>query len=185
MTALLVGLLVLAATLLSRPDPARRLRSVVVTRQPEIRPAPGRGDVALLADLVAAALAAGGTPVAALDVAGRAVGDREGEEVVRVAARLRLGSDWAGAWAGTSPALEPLRRCLGLALGAGAPGADLLRSTASELRRRRQRAAQLEANRLGVRLVLPLGLCALPAFLLLGVVPVVMSLAGRVLAGVG
>lgn len=183
MTPLLVALLGLAATLLGWPDPAHRLRAATRPSSPAPRPVAGPSDVPLLVDLVAAALAAGAPPVAALDVAGRAVGGREGEEVVRVAARLRLGSDWDGAWSGTSFDLEPLRRCLGLALGTGAPGAGLLRDTASELRRRRHRAAQLEASRLGVRLVLPLGLCALPAFLVLGVVPVVLSLASQVLAG--
>ena len=35
---------------------------------------------------------------------------------------------------------------------------------------------------LGVRLMLPLGLCILPAFLLLAVVPVVISLVGATIA---
>ena len=39
----------------------------------------------------------------------------------------------------------------------------------------------LAAARLGVRLVLPLGLCLLPAFVLLGIVPFVLSLGGRLL----
>lgn len=181
MTPLLVSLLVLAAALVLSPDPARRLLAVARPRSQPPGSVVGHSDVPLLVDLVAAALGAGATPVAALDIAGRAVGGHEGEEVVRVAARLRLGSDWAGAWTGTSAPLEPLQRCLGLALSVGAPGAGLLRATASELRRRRHRSAQLEASRLGVRLVLPLGLCALPAFLVLGVVPVVLSLATELL----
>lgn len=184
MTAVLVALLGAALwLLLAAPAAEQRLRAVAGTPVSQTPPPPGPSDVALLADLVAAALAAGATPLAALDVAGRAVGGLEGEQVVRVAARLRLGSDWGGAWRGTRPGLEPLTRCLGLALDTGAPGAALLRDAASELRRRRARAAQLEASRLGVRLVLPLGLCALPAFLALGVVPVVISLADHVLTG--
>ena len=183
MTGATVAVLGLVATWLAAPDPARRLRSVAAGRLTASSLAAAAGDVALLADLVAAALGAGATPVSALDVAGRAVGGAEGDEVVTVAARLRLGSDWGAAWVGTSAAVVPLQRSLRLALGTGAPGADLVRATATELRRRRHRAAQLEANRLGVRLVLPLGLCALPAFGLLGVVPVVVSLAGQVLAG--
>lgn len=38
-----------------------------------------------------------------------------------------------------------------------------------------------DGARLGVRLVLPLGLCLLPAFVLLGIVPFVLSLGGRLL----
>ncbi|WP_418606028.1 hypothetical protein [Georgenia sp. SUBG003] len=45
------------------------------------------------------------------------------------------------------------------------------------------REAQEAAARLGVRLVLPLGLCFLPAFVLLGLVPVVLAAGGAVLGG--
>lgn len=183
MTAVVVATLLLVAVLVSSPGADRRARSALAlagSRVPVV--VVRRTDVALLVDLVAAAMSAGATPVAALQTAGRAVDGAGADDVVRVAARLRLGSDWDGAWAGTDAELEPLRRCLGLAMGTGAPGAGLLRDTATELRRRRHRASQLEASRLGVRLVLPLGLCALPAFLALGVVPVVLSLAGQVLA---
>ncbi|HZI96748.1 MAG TPA: type II secretion system F family protein [Actinomycetales bacterium] len=187
MTALLVALLVLGAVLALGGGPRRRLRRVlapaasapVATGAPEGTPA----DVALLADLVAAALAAGVPPVTALDEAGRAVGGAEADDLVRVASRLRLGSDADGAWAGTSPELDPVRRCLGIAHHTGAPAARLLRDVATELRRRRRRGAERRASRLGVALVLPLGLCALPAFGALAVVPVVLSLAGQVLAG--
>jgi pilus assembly protein TadC len=44
------------------------------------------------------------------------------------------------------------------------------------LRRRRNREAEKRAAALGVRLVIPLGACALPAFVCLGVVPVLLSL---------
>jgi len=42
-------------------------------------------------------------------------------------------------------------------------------------------AAREAAGRLGVRLVLPLGLCFLPAFILIGLVPVILSLAAGLL----
>ena len=77
----------------------------------------------------------------------------------------------------------PLARCLELAEQTGAPVAVLLRSAADELRRRRRRAAALAAARLGVRVVAPLGLCTLPAFAALAVVPVLISLGRDLLAG--
>ena len=46
------------------------------------------------------------------------------------------------------------------------------------MRRDRQRAVEVAAQAAGVRAVAPLAACFLPAFLLLGVVPVVASLAG-------
>ena len=69
----------------------------------------------------------------------------------------------------------------GLALSArsGAPAVDLLRASAAEARRTRRTEGRLAAARLGARLLLPMGVCTLPAFLLLGVGPMLLS----VLAG--
>lgn len=71
------------------------------------------------------------------------------------------------------------RRCetvLDLSRRAGAPAGLLLRSDARELRLEARTAAQTAAGRLGVTLMLPLGVCILPAFLVVGVVPLVVSL---------
>ena len=56
------------------------------------------------------------------------------------------------------------------------PGAPLLRSEAAEHRRDARAAAAMAAERLGVLLMLPLGACVLPAFLLVGVVPLFVAL---------
>ena len=56
--------------------------------------------------------------------------------------------------------------------------APLLQSHADELRRGEHRRRQIAAARLGVMLVLPLGVCVLPAFVLMGVVPVLITLVG-------
>lgn len=71
------------------------------------------------------------------------------------------------------------RRCervLDLSRRAGAPAGLLLRSEARELRLEARTSAQTAAGRLGVTLMLPLGVCILPAFLVVGVVPLVVSL---------
>ena len=44
------------------------------------------------------------------------------------------------------------------------------------MRRERFRAAEKRAASLSVKLVIPLGLCSLPAFICLGVVPVLLAL---------
>ncbi|GAB2692716.1 type II secretion system F family protein [Thalassiella azotivora] len=138
-------------------------------------------DVALVVDLVAAVLTTGAPPHTALEVVGRAVGGEAGGDVgaamLRVAARTRLGAVGDRAWDGDADLLELLRRPLDLARDTGAPAAALLRQAAADLRGQRHRRAQAAAGRLGVRLVLPLGLCSLPAFVAWAVVPVVLSLA--------
>ncbi len=59
---------------------------------------------------------------------------------------------------------------------AGVPAGALLRAEAEEVRRAAAAEGRRGAARLGVRLMLPLGACVLPAFLALGVIPVMLSL---------
>lgn len=58
----------------------------------------------------------------------------------------------------------------------GAPTVELLELTAVQARRRRRQVVEEQAARLAVKMVLPLGLCFLPGFILLGVIPVVLGL---------
>ena len=142
------------------------------------RERPGdRTSVAVVLDLLEVALAAGVPVPRALDAVGRAVGGTEGAALVRVAAALGLGAAWGRAWAGAPAGLAPVGELLGPSWSAGAPPGPALRRGAQSVRRARRRAAREAAGRLGVRLVLPLGVCFLPAFVLLGLVPVVLSLA--------
>lgn len=75
---------------------------------------------------------------------------------------------------GGDPAPET-ERMLALSRRAGAPAVDLLRSAAAEARRQVRTEGRLRAARLSARLLLPLGVCTLPAFLLLGVGPMLLS----------
>jgi len=150
----------------------------------------GALDVPLLLELTAAAVGAGLPPGTAVEEALDAVeGTRSpaavplAPELRGVCAQLRLGADPRTAWAGAGPALAPLADALLLSALTGAPAADLLLAAAEQTRRERRRAAEEAAARLGSLLVLPLGLCTLPSFLLLGVVPVVLTLAGSLLTG--
>lgn len=138
--------------------------------------------VALAMDLLAAALSAGATLPDALEVVARSGATHHGEALAALAARLR--AEPAGGWddlAPTEPALEPVCRVVALIVAAGVPASSLLQTGAQELRRHAVREAQIRAAQLGVRLVLPLGLCALPAFIAVAVVPVVLALARQLL----
>lgn len=139
--------------------------------------AAGPADPALLLDLVAVALAAGAPVPAALAAVGAAWQGPAGEAVLRAARALALGTPWEVAWAGAPRAARAVGDALGPSWSAGASPVPLLRAAADRSRAARRAAARTAAGRLGVRLVLPLGLCFLPAFVLLGLVPVVVSLA--------
>lgn len=64
---------------------------------------------------------------------------------------------------------------LGLSVRAGAPAVELLRAAAADQRHSARTEGRLRAARLGSRLLLPMGVCTLPAFLLLGVAPMLLS----------
>lgn len=68
-----------------------------------------------------------------------------------------------------------IRGVLDLSQRAGAPAVELLRASAAEERRHARTEGRLRAARLGAKLLLPMGLCTLPAFLLLGVAPMLLS----------
>ena len=64
----------------------------------------------------------------------------------------------------------------------GAPLSSVLARIAEDMRRDRQVAVEVAARSAGVKAVAPLAACFLPAFLLLGVVPVVAALASSLLS---
>ncbi|HKT57481.1 MAG TPA: type II secretion system F family protein [Microbacterium sp.] len=67
-------------------------------------------------------------------------------------------------------------RILELSRTAGVPAADLLRADASLARHRARTEGRMAAARLSSRLLVPLALCTLPAFLLLGVAPMLLGI---------
>jgi len=150
-----------------RPDARADLRRRAVPCQ----------DVVLLLDLLDMAVTAGAGVPRALEAVGEAVGGTDGERLARVSVELLLGAPWSAAWAGVPDGLRPIAECLEAAWVQGAAPGPALRARAGVIRRDRRRAAREAAGRLGVHLVLPLGLCFLPAFVLLGLVPVLVSLA--------
>ncbi|MFI0897168.1 type II secretion system F family protein [Streptomyces sp. NPDC020983] len=144
---------------------------------------PGSGQLPLCADLMAACLAAGATPGEAAGAVGGCLGGPLGAALIRAQAELRLGGDPGECWLrfGGGSAARDLGRCLARASTTGsAPVAEMSR-LAAELRAAHGRTALAAARRAAVLATAPLGLCFLPAFLLVGVVPVVIGLSGAVL----
>ncbi|MFD0367210.1 type II secretion system F family protein [Streptomyces sp. NPDC059071] len=139
----------------------------------------------LAADLLAACASAGAPPGESADAVGRSLGGPVGERLVRTAAELRLGGEPADVWRrfGEIPGAVGLARCLERAASSGAPAADAVARQAEALRAARARAAATRAQRAEVLITAPVGLCFLPAFLAVGVAPVVIGLASGLLGG--
>ncbi len=139
-------------------------------------------DVASSMVLLALALQSGCGVVEAIEhVAGQSPG-RPGQDLSTVAAALQWGIAERGAWAAVDPAWRSAGQSLRLATRAGVGPSGLLLKGASDMRAGELARLEVDAARVGVRLVLPLGLTFLPAFCLTGVVPIVIALARQVLA---
>ena len=131
-------------------------------------------DTALVLELLAAQLRAGLAPLAALGTLAEALNSRPLHTVCQ---RLQMGSGWGSAWSGSAAGtFGELRDALAPAYTGGAPSTALLLSLADAHRLNERRAAERAAGKLSVALVVPLGLCSLPAFICLGIMPILISL---------
>lgn len=140
-------------------------------------------DLPLGSDLLAAALRAGAPVDRAVSAVADALGGPLGARLDRVGRSLRLGAAPPEAWAQLSD-VTGADRLIAAAVRSSDSGGALagaLTRLADDLRADRSAAAEAAARRAGVLVVLPLGLCFLPAFVLAGLVPVVVAVLGDVL----
>jgi len=188
-----VGLLAGAAVAVAGPRLLARLEPQAVRAERErlLR------DLPLLLDLLAACLAGGAHPAAAAEAVGQAVPGPAGRRLLAVRASLAVGMPASEAWASLGqPAVEeaaghrrdepdpyaPAARALARAAEGGAPVAQAVSRLAAEARADARSRGEQAARRVGVLAVAPLGLCFLPAFVLIGVVPVIIGLAQPLLS---
>ena len=155
-------------TVLTRSEPAhvRRRRVRVRTELPHL--------VGLLASSVRSGLPA----AEALRLVCAALPGPAADSLAVLPPRIALGVDPGEVWRSleTDPALAPLGRTLSRSVRTGEPVADALDRLGADLAARARAETEDAARRVGVQAAVPLGVCLLPAFLLLGVVPVVAGL---------
>lgn len=165
-----VGVLVAvgAWVVLGRAEPtaARRRREQV------------RRDLPQLVGLLASTLRGGAAPGAAVGVVCEALPGPAADRLARVSARLALGVDPVLVWQrlAEDPELAPLGRSLARAHATGASVVRSAERLADELAQRARADVEERARAVGVKAALPLGLCLLPAFVLIGIVPLVAAL---------
>ncbi|MFI1510011.1 type II secretion system F family protein [Streptomyces sp. NPDC020597] len=141
----------------------------------------------LAADLLAACIAAGAGPVFAAQAVGDALGGPVGNGLARGAAEVRLGGEPGSAWRklAATPGAAALAGLLERADVSGVPAAAPVARLAADTRAGWARAATARARRAAVMVTAPVGLCFLPAFIAVGVLPIVLGLTGGVLEGGG
>jgi pilus assembly protein TadC len=190
-TVVAVGVVLLAVAALVAPGPVAarsRVRSLEGPAAPRVR-RPRRGarrdpwQEAGAWDELAACLRAG----LPLDRAVRAVAaslpGTVADALTEVADLLALGADPADAWgpALDEPATARLARAARRSARSGAAVAEVASTVATDVRAEAGERVSARAERAGVLVAGPLGLCFLPAFLALGIAPVVIGLAAPLL----
>jgi pilus assembly protein TadC len=136
-----------------------------------------RAELPIAADLLAVCLLAGLPVGAALGAVAEAVTGSLAAELRCVANLHRLGAEPRRAWADVAPELTGLARVLVRAGESGSNVVPALRALAADIRAELRADAEARVRRAGVWVLAPLGLCFLPAFLCLGVVPLVLGIA--------
>lgn len=155
----------------AEPAGARRRRQVVARDLPH------------LVALFGATLRSGSAPPDGIAQVCAALPGPAADRLGGVVARLSLGLDPVEVWFALAdePALAPLGRAMARAHETGAPVVAAVERLAEELSRSARADTEERARAVGVKAAVPLGLCLLPAFVLIGIVPLVVAL----MAGLG
>jgi Flp pilus assembly protein TadB len=132
-------------------------------------------DLPLAIDLLTACLRSGQPPQKALALAAEALPGPLADIFAKIAHHLALGADPATAWSllRAEPSCVPLARAISRSLRSGAPLSKTFEHLADETRRAHHHLADQQARAAESRATLPLGLCFLPAFVLLSIVPTI------------
>jgi pilus assembly protein TadC len=166
-----VAVWLLVPTLVARTNPA----VIQVARVP------------LVLDLVATVLRTGQPVPAALDWGAEVADAVLAGELRKAGALLRLGASAADAWSSLAadPRLRPVSVVAIRSADSGIRLAAAFSALATELRADAVTAATARANRAGIWVLAPLGLCFLPSFVCLGVAPVIAGIGAELLSGGG
>ncbi|OHU20851.1 pilus assembly protein TadC [Mycobacteroides franklinii] len=185
---MIAALLMLAAAILTAPG---TLRARAVTPRGR-RPAPRDRDVtekgllgmAFSLDMLSVCLRSGMPVATAALVVASSAPIQLARILNRAGEMLALGAPASAAWTDTGTPDDPgyeqrqaLTRLARRSADSGAMMADGIASLAVQCRRDALDSAVATAERAGVLIGAPLGLCFLPSFVCLGIVPVVMGLA--------
>ncbi len=133
----------------------------------------GEVEATLLCDLARSGLSSGVSIPTVLRSLGEA---QHSPELGRIAAELVMDANWQEAWAGRPDSTALLQRSLQPAWEEGVSPLRLLEHAAQSRREAMVARAEQSAAKLGVQLVVPLGLFLLPAFVFLGILPVAFAI---------
>lgn len=135
--------------------------------------------IPLTLEVAAMLLRSGATPSGALSSAAAAVGPLLCDAIGQVARLQQMGQDAHSAWSllVADPVLAPVAQSAIRSSSSGSALATDWQRVAADCRQQYRAEAHGVAQRAGIFALAPLGLCFLPAFVCLGVLPIVLGLA--------
>ncbi|WKD62186.1 Bacterial type II secretion system protein F domain protein [Corynebacterium ciconiae DSM 44920] len=178
--------LLLALALLAYPQPTARARlataSNVQTRRPRDDPVASPHERAADIELLAACISGGMSHAAAVSAVASVAVAADRQLWDTVAALLRLGCSAEKSWQpllGHS-VLAPVAELAVMSSRGGTSIASGLDRIAASVRHTAETSQRATAERAGVIIAIPLAVCFLPAFLILGLVPIIVDIASTI-----
>ena len=128
-------------------------------------------------DLLRACVRSGQPMRVGVETVARAMGPPVSDHLDRLTWAISVGLSEDQAWlvVAEDPAFAEVARDLARGAAWGTTITDVLAHHGMTMRRRARTARLAKAKAVGVKAVLPLGICYLPAFILLGVVPIIAA----------
>jgi hypothetical protein len=134
-------------------------------------------------DLIASSISNGASLQVALCSVGKTIGGVDGKYLSLVGGKLLLGETWEKAWsedANEKYRFTSMKLCLENSWYKGSSPIQAINSYLSGLNDVKNSQIKEEMEKLSVKIIIPIGLCFLPSFILIGVVPIIISLLGNV-----
>lgn len=142
----------------------------------------GAPSATLLLEMMAVAIRQGASIPRALEAVGSAWGGPCGDLMARTAVFLHRGAGWSNAWALAcgdarfGPVMTLLADTLEPSYRHGSSPLPRIEAAVEQIDKDSRRRIEEAAAKLGVRMLVPTGLCFLPSFILIGIVPAIASL---------
>ncbi|MDR2538635.1 MAG: type II secretion system F family protein [Bifidobacteriaceae bacterium] len=135
-------------------------------------------DQCFILELVAVCLRAGTSIVRTLACVGRSWQSNPelSSYLINVSTSLKHGDTWEQAWHQVPMSLQGLENCLELGFKDGQSVDARIHGYIEQIQNAQELDLNLRGEKLGVKILLPLGLCYLPSFITLSLIPLIIAL---------
>jgi hypothetical protein len=133
-------------------------------------------DIIFVLTLLKTSLKAGSSVNNSISVLSKLFDSKIGSDLEQVDVNLRNGIDFEFAFHKLDGDILYLRDCLENSIKTGSSPVFSIQNTIDTYRDSRIEKSKILSEQIGVKVLLPLGLCYLPSFIFIGLVPIIISL---------